>query len=98
MKAKHFISLALLFAFVFGTVAGFSLNAQAGSGPPLLKCIFPDYKVYEGHCCPAPNNGLGVYTTTGCLIADNIHCSCMGLGPEGGGNPYNCPLYCGTPE
>jgi hypothetical protein len=97
MKTKHFVSLVLLFAFVFSTVAAFSLTANAGSGPPLRKCDPWDPYVVAGQCCPAPNNGLGVYTASGCLYEDNISCSCMGL-PPGGGNPYNCPLYCGTPE
>jgi hypothetical protein len=99
MKHKQILGLVMTFLLVFGMTAGFYISAGAGYEPPPLepKCAPWDPYVVAGHCCDAPNNGLGVYTATGCLYADNISCSCSGLGPNGS-NPYGCELYCGNAQ
>ncbi len=99
MGIKHIVSLILTFVFVIGITVGFNVSATAGlADPPLLpKCAPWDVEVVMGQCCPAPNNGLGVYSASGCLYEDNIGCSCMGL-PPGGGNPYGCTLWCGQAQ
>jgi len=100
MTKKWSIGLIALFMFVLSLTIGFYASATAGLGDPIphRKCLPGDFEVFIGQCCPAPNNGLGVYTASGCYYEDNIGCSCTGIYPEGGGNPYGCPLECGVPR